>query len=116
MVVGLCYNSPTSCSESKAKLNETVKHATDKYSDLIICGDFNYGIIDWNTLHAENESGSFLDTVKDSFLIQHVKEPTREQSVLDLVLSKENVGVDNVKVHSPLGQSDHSVVHIDLFI
>ncbi len=82
------------------KLNETIKRASDKYSDLIICDDFNYGSIDWNTLHAENEPGSFLDTLMDSFLVQHVKEPTREQSVLDLVLSKENVGVDDVKVHS----------------
>ncbi len=32
------------------------------------------------------------------------------------MLSEENVGVDNVKVHSPLGQSDHNVVHFDLFI
>ncbi len=51
----------------------------------------------------------------DSFLV-HVKEPTREQTVLDLVLSRENVDVDNVKVHSPLGQSDHSVVHFNLLI
>ncbi len=72
------------------------------------------GSIDWNTLHAENEPGSFLDTVMDSFLVQHVKEPTREQSVLDLGLSKENVGVDNVKVHSPLGQCNQSVIHFDL--
>jgi hypothetical protein len=44
----------------------------------------------------------------DSFLLQHVQEPTRENNVLDLVLSSTEGVVDNLEVKEHLGNSDHN--------
>ena len=50
----------------------------------------------------------FLNLVQESFLTQHVLEPTRGENVLDIVLSSQKEFVDNVKICEPLGCSDHN--------
>ena len=54
---------------------------------------------------------SFLNLVQDSFLSQHVLEPTRGKNVLDIVLSSQKEFVDNVKICEPLGYSDHNQIY-----
>ena len=50
-------------------------------------GDFNYGHIQWNSLESTGiEDQQFLFLIQDSFLTQHVLEPTRGENVLDIVL------------------------------
>ena len=56
----------------------------------------------------------FLCLVQDSFLTQHVLEPTRGDNVLDTVLSSQKEFVDNVKLHEPLGNSDHNQIHFEI--
>ena len=41
-------------------------------------------------------------------------ESTRGDNVLDIVLSSQNKLVDNVKIHEPLGNSDHNQIHVDI--
>ena len=41
-------------------------------------------------------------------------EPTRGENVLDKVLSTQNELVNNVKIHEPLGNSDHNQIHSDI--
>ena len=41
-------------------------------------------------------------------------QPTREEIVLDIVLSSQNKLMDNVKIYEPLGSSDHSQIHFDI--
>ena len=41
-------------------------------------------------------------------------EPTRGDNVLDIVLSSQTELVDNVKIHEPLGNSDHNQIHFDI--
>ena len=50
----------------------------------------------------------FFYLVQDSFLTQHVLEPTRGENVLDIVLSSQKECVDNVKICEPLGCSDQN--------
>ena len=59
------------------------------------------------------EDQQFLLLIQDSFLTQHMLEPTRGENVLDLVLSSQNELVDNVKIHQPMGNSDHNQIHFD---
>ena len=61
-------------------------------------GDFNHGHIQWKSLES-------TISIQDSFLTQHVLEPTRGDNVLDIFLSSQNELVDNVKIHEPLGNS-----------
>ena len=41
-------------------------------------------------------------------------QPTRGENVLDIVLSSQKELVDNVKIHEPLGNSDHNQIHFDI--
>ena len=50
-------------------------------------GDFNHGHIQWNSLESTgSEDQQFLFLIQDSFLTQHVLEPTRGENVFDIVL------------------------------
>ena len=58
-------------------------------------GDFNYGHIQWKSLESTGgEDQPFLFLIQDSFLIQHMLEPTRGENVLDIVLSSQQELVD----------------------
>ena len=41
-------------------------------------------------------------------------EPTRGDNVLDIVLSSQKELVNTVKIHEPLGNSDHNQIHCDI--
>ena len=61
-------------------------------------GDFNHGHIQWKYLEsAGGEGQQFIFFIQDSFLTQHVLEPTRGDNVLYIVLSSQNELEDNVK-------------------
>ena len=80
-------------------------------------GDFNQGHIQWNSLESTgSEDQQFLFLIQDSFLTQHVLEPTRGENVLDIVLSSQKELVDNVKIFEPLGNSNHNQIHFDINI
>jgi len=67
------------------------------FSSILILSDFNFPYIDWE-LEQTRTGGScvtsrFLETVKDNFLIQHVKVPTcghcnQTPHILDLVFTR----------------------------
>ena len=56
----------------------------------------------------------FLDIAQDNFLWQHVDQATRSENILDLVLSSERNLVENLRVTSPIGRSDHVTVQFEL--
>ena len=62
------------------------------------------------------EDQQFMCIMQDTFLTQHVLEPTRGTRVLDLVLSSQNEFVDNIKIQEPLGSSDHNQLHFNIKI
>ena len=78
-------------------------------------GHFNHGHIQ-GKLHGSRggEDQQFLFLIQDSFLTQHVVEPTRGENVLYIVLSSPKELVYNVKIHEPLGNSDHNQIHFDI--
>ena len=72
-------------------------------------GDFNQGHIQWKSLASTGgEDQQFIFLIQESFLTQHVLEPTNGENVLDRVLSSQKELVDNVKIHEPLGKNDHN--------
>ena len=123
ILVGSVYRSPNSTPANNVKLMEKIEKANDLAGEnrLLILGDFNVPKIDW--INKELEIGArrietqFLDAVNDCFLHQHIKEPTRfknnESSTLDLILTKEEEDIINIKILQPLGQSDHGIVTAD---
>ena len=96
-----------------------------KPSHLVIAGDFNYPDINWDTVesvkHSNHTSQRFIDAVRDSFLHQHVTQPTRyrhEQhpSTLDLVLTSEEDMINHINYIPGLGLSDHVCIFFELTV
>ena len=78
-------------------------------------GDFIHGHIQWNSQESTGgEVQQFLFLIQESFLTQHVQKPTRGENVLYIVLFSQNALVDSVKIHEPLGNSDHNQVYVDI--
>ena len=61
----------------------------------------------------------FVTTVMDNFLQQHVNQPTRvregqRDSLLDLVLTRDENIISDIEYLKPLGKSDHSVLLVKI--
>ena len=52
----------------------------------------------------------FIDLVQTVFLTQHVKEATRADGILDLILGTDPEMVEDVQVCCPIANSDHNVI------
>ena len=72
----------------------------------LISGDFNYPTIGCENLDADN----FLDSVTDSFLTQHVSNPTRGTNMLDLVFTTDSGIVNEVQVRQNLENCYHNIL------
>jgi hypothetical protein len=109
---GLFYRPPNNSTDSDRLLYDQV--VSFSKTKCVIAGDFNYPGLNWQTMQADNQSSEFRDKCLDSFLHQHVLEPTRKEAILDIVLSTEKDMVQNVEVIEPLGNSDHNSVDFDI--
>ena len=70
-------------------------------AELILLGDFNLPDIDWSCNRALHQSDIYvhlIDIIQDNFLTQLVREPTRNQNILDLVISTSPDIVDRLLV------------------
>lgn len=90
---------------------------------FVLVGDLNAGHVNWDTLSCGGPS-AFFDTklvtlVQDSLVFQHVRAPTRHRSdappsLLDVIITKDDSDVSNVKIEDPLGLSDHSIIQFQV--
>ena len=115
LLLGCVYRSPNSSDENNESLNNLFRSLPMQlYSHLLVCGDFNYPSINWET-NSTNEPNAqkFLESCDDAYVHQHIEKPTRARlgqchNVLDLVFSNEENMVGEIAYESPLGKSDHS--------
>ncbi|MEW8544372.1 MAG: reverse transcriptase domain-containing protein, partial [Candidatus Thiodiazotropha sp.] len=120
LLMGCIYRSPSSTQENSEHLLSLLRNVRqEKYSHILIMGDFNHKEINWidnSTIVGENHIASiFLECIRDTFLFQHVKEPTRirennEPSTLDLIFTNEENMVNTLNYYPGLGKSDHLVL------
>jgi endonuclease/exonuclease/phosphatase family metal-dependent hydrolase len=121
LLIGCMYRSPNSSRDMNDHLNESIRKAADAMeSHLLIMGDFNWPNIDWETWRSNSESPDdpnnlFIETVRDSYLYQHINKPTRGRNsqqphVLDLLFTNEEGMVSDIEYLSPLGKSDHCII------
>ena len=82
------YRSPsassTSCIKELEEILQTNKIDSDKYSYVLYVGDFNFKEIDWEnnntSVGPEQIATKFLESVRDTYLYQHVRKATRYRS------------------------------------
>ena len=111
VTIGVVYRSPNSSVDNDSTLFELLKQVSNR--NTVIMGDFNYPDISWSEGLSGRHGSGFFNLTQDCFLHQHVYFPTREQNILDLVLSSDPHSVDNVESIGKLGASDHDIVSFD---
>ena len=115
----LVYRSSSGTDDNCNQLILLLNRLGPSFSDnLIILGDFNYKKIDWDNLEFGSRNHNsyeeiFLSRVMDNFLQQHVNQPTRvregqRDSLLDLVLTRDENITSDIEYLEPLDKSDHS--------
>ena len=113
LTIGFVYRSPNINEEDNTKIQNAIKEVSK--GECIIMEDFSHGHIQWKSLESTGgEDQQFRFLIQESFLTQHVLEPTRRENVLNIVLSSQNGLVDNVKLHELLGNCDHNRIHFNI--
>ena len=107
-LVGVVYKSPSAEQTEINCLLNMLRSLDGK--QVLIMGDFNCPGINWNMLEADAMGTGLLEIILDNFWTQHVTVPTREQNILDLVISSEVGMVDDISVDEHLANSDHNIV------
>ena len=90
---------------------------SNKFDQLLICGDFNLPHIDWtsgSTTTNDHIHNYFTKTVKDNYLWQLVNFPTRANNTLDLVLTNIPDKVNNMQGFDDILNTDHKLISFDL--
>lgn len=122
ILVGVIYRCPSSAAINNGNLLKLISTATQQSSKkiLLIMGDFNYPEIKFQDGYVQagpdSEPAVFYRLVEDSFLTQHITEPTRmregdKPSTLDYILTNEEELIeDGINYEVPMGKSDHVVL------
>ena len=120
ILVGCVYRKGTSAPENNRRLEENIRRARGLSEKVLIHGDFNFPETDWANKFVpieerHVEASSFLETIEDSFMSQHVMENTRVRgqhnpSCLDLILSESKESIVEIKYRAPLGSGDHCII------
>ena len=92
-----------------------VKYSRTGLSNLVVTGDFNFPHIDWNLgCPTKPDSEDFCNILDDFFLVQKNLHATRDLrnsgpsgNILDLVLTNNDILVEDVVVHPHAFDSDH---------
>ena len=123
LIAGCVYRSPNSTELNNDNLNELINAMSSNCKQqLIIMGDYNFPLINWNSYSTlsgyMSKEAKFLETVRDCYLIQKIKQPTRfrvncSPSALDLLFVKQDDYINEVSYESPLGKSDHRVLSFE---
>ena len=106
IIVGTCYRSQAAEAGELKDLFYILEQVSNR--EALIMGDFNYPGINWATMGSDSAGNDFKNLILDCYLYQHVKEPTREHNILDLVITSSGERIDNVDIEEPLGSSDHN--------
>ena len=125
MILASIYRPPNADVCYNDCVRSTLQLLGSQQEQVMVCGDFNFPQINWhqNKVHGGDatEQGKFFEACQDAFLHQHVQSFTRVRgsdrpSLLDLILTKNPLEVEDLKYHAPYGASDHCVLNFDMLV
>jgi hypothetical protein len=122
ILFGCIYKSPNGDNENEKKMFELLKRdVLNEFDCVCITGDFNFPNIDWSGKWSGEREESFIEVLRDAFLIQTVTKPTRRRegqraNILDLVIVNDEKVISEVEHLPPLGKSDHEVLKFQLYL
>jgi len=89
LTVCICYRPPNQDDKTNEALCGLLKQASGQ-QNLVLMGDFNYPDTCWkNSTAAHMSSIKLLEYIKDCFLIQMSDVPTKNEALLDLLLTNQ---------------------------
>lgn len=107
------YRPPKQSAQNDVTFYKILGETLKKANETVFLGDYNLPHIDWNNLTGVNEeSHRMIEFILDNFLTQHVKEPTRERNILDLVITTHEDLISSLDVREHLSTSDHKMLDI----
>ncbi len=111
-----CYRPPSASAAAMGELCQQLAMACDGHEPIVVVGDFNLPYVNWVTYSAPRtlQYDAFLDFVNAASLSQLVLSSTRQENILDLVLTSDELFVSRVAVVDCFGTSDHSAVQFSL--
>ncbi|XP_071153782.1 uncharacterized protein [Mytilus edulis] len=126
LYTGCYYRPPDNNIASIESLNTSLTRLThsNNLPNLVLTGDFNMPDIKWeidedNNFQIKKPNNysmetiyKFIEALEENCLTQIVKEPTRQDNILDLVLTTNPTSIESISVQD--GMSDHSIVITDI--
>jgi len=99
-------------------LYDCLCYLSDTKHPVIIVGDFNLPHLDWSNRTAPGDDihSLFLQFCNDFGFAQFVDAPTRDDNVLDLVMSNDPYILSSVYVAEPFSNSDHCAINFTLLL
>lgn len=115
--IGVTYRPPSYNVQKSADFIQFIRSILENDTKFCLFGDFNFPNIDWDTYSAATAHENYLIAcVHELNMVQKVSEPTRENSILDLILCSQAELVTNVTVHETFSTSDHSYITCSLSV
>ena len=115
--------SPDKAKEKDDDLFKLIKLISDdkEHQVKVIAGDFNLNKVNWNpdpelppSISETSQEYKFVELINDTYLYQHVSEPTRfgyredeTHTLDDLIFSTYETNISNLSYEPPVGESDH---------
>ena len=112
--IGVCYRTPTVNIYGTGNhdlLRDLINEIGGTNKHFMLMGDFNYRLTHWPPLsdnqRITTEAAEFYHCLEDNFLTQHVDFCTRQDAILDLIISDEQNMVKDLTDMGPFPGSDH---------
>ncbi|KAF4531363.1 hypothetical protein B566_EDAN019468 [Ephemera danica] len=122
-LAGVIYRPPNAPNKSNDTLLSILLGLnTNRFTNIILTGDFNLPQLDFAQLkvnaHEDSFPYRFLQAIIEAGLTEHVQTETRfsltaRASRLDLIFTNEPLMVNNVSCGAPLGLSDHCTIQFE---
>ena len=113
------YRSPSSTTESFQEVLTALEETAESLpnSNIVLMGDFNFPDINWSHGQATNRfnrlsiQGRFMNFIEKFFLTQLVDQPTRQDNILDLILTNNDELITEISI-LPYDEylSDHRII------
>lgn len=115
--IGVCYRTPTAdiySSQNHDLLQDVIRELGSTKKHFMLMGDCNYRFLSWPPYEDNNDisraAGEFCECLDDNFFTQHVTIPTRNDAILDLVITDEPDMIYDLIDLGPFPGSDHNAL------
>jgi hypothetical protein len=126
LLITTFYRSPNSNEENDNYINQHITNLSEKYTNILIVGDFNYPDITWsnqkeNPISRSSKSSRFIDSIHNSFLKQHITKPThfrndQNPTTIDLIITSMENSISSITHLAPIGKSHHQLLYFTLIM